>query len=75
MAQPQGMRNAPYPYHVSRLHKAIYGLRQAPRAWYQELNTFMLSLLVRGDLLITKITTISRSVREWRHCLVGIKKK
>ena len=44
MAQPQGMRNADYPHHVYRLHKAIYGLKQAPQAWYQELCTSLLSL-------------------------------
>ena len=44
MAQPQGMRNAKYPYHVCRLQKAIYELKQAPPAWYQELRTFLLSL-------------------------------
>ena len=45
MAQPQGMFNADYPLHVFRLHKAIYGRKQAPRAWYQELRTFLLSFL------------------------------
>ena len=44
MGQPQGMRNDDYPHHVCRLHKAIYGVKQAPRAWYQELRTFLLSL-------------------------------
>ena len=44
MAQPQGIRNVEYPHHVCRLHKAIYGFKQAPRAWYQELHTFLLSL-------------------------------
>ena len=38
------MRNADYPYHVCWLHKAIYGLKQDPRAWYQELGTFLLPL-------------------------------
>ena len=44
IAQPQGMRNTDYPHHVYYLHKAIYGLKQASRAWYQELCTFLLSL-------------------------------
>ena len=44
MAQSQGMRNADYPHHVCRLHKAIYGLKQPLRAWYQELRTFLLFL-------------------------------
>ena len=44
MAQSQGMRNAKYPPHVCHLYKAIYGLKQAPQAWYQELRTFLLSL-------------------------------
>ena len=29
MTQPQGMRDAHYPHHVFRLHKAIYGIKQA----------------------------------------------
>ena len=44
MAQLQGMHNVEYLHHVYRLHKAIYGLKQAPQAWYQELRTFFLSL-------------------------------
>ena len=44
MVQSQDMRNADYPHHVFRLHKAIYGLKQALRAWYYELRTFLLSL-------------------------------
>ena len=44
MAQPHGMCNVEYPHHACRLHKVIYGLKQAPQAWYQELHTFLLSL-------------------------------
>ena len=29
MAQPQGMSNVDYPHYVCRLHKAIYGPKQA----------------------------------------------
>ena len=38
------MRNVDYLHHVCHLHKAICGLKQAPRAWYHKLCTFMLSL-------------------------------
>ena len=41
MAQSQGMQNARYLLYVCRLHKAIYGLKKAPRAWYQALHTFL----------------------------------
>ena len=38
------MHNAEYPHHVCRLHKAIYELKQALQAWYQELRTFLIFL-------------------------------
>ena len=44
MVQPQGIQNVHYPHHVCHLHKAIYELKQAPRAWYQVLRSFLLRL-------------------------------
>ena len=44
VAQPQGMTDPTFPNNVCRLQKAIYGLKQASRAWYQELCSFLLSL-------------------------------
>lgn len=43
MAQPPGLKDAQQPHHVCKLHKAIYGLRQAPRAWYDALKTFIIA--------------------------------
>ncbi|CAL1399312.1 unnamed protein product [Linum trigynum] len=41
MVQPPGFVDPSRPDHVCRLKKAIYGLRQAPRAWYTTLCTFL----------------------------------
>ncbi|XP_019261036.1 PREDICTED: uncharacterized protein LOC109238990 [Nicotiana attenuata] len=43
MKQPQGFVDSRFPDHVCLLKKAIYGLRQAPRAWYLELRSYLLS--------------------------------
>ena len=44
MQQPPGFVHHQYPRHVCKLQKAIYGLRQAPRAWYTELGSFLISI-------------------------------
>jgi hypothetical protein len=43
MDQPPGMKDVQHPTYVCKLHKAIYGLRQSPRAWHDSLKTFILS--------------------------------
>ncbi|XP_048134074.1 disease resistance protein RPV1-like [Rhodamnia argentea] len=42
MMQPPGYGDPTKPNHVCKLRKAIYGLGQAPRAWYNELSAFLL---------------------------------
>nr|GEZ86713.1 hypothetical protein [Tanacetum cinerariifolium] len=41
--QPDGFVDPYHPDKVYRLKKALYALKQAPRAWYDELSTFLLS--------------------------------
>ncbi|KAK9166111.1 hypothetical protein Scep_001302 [Stephania cephalantha] len=37
--QPVGFVDTNQPHHVYQLHKALYGLRQAPRAWFDQLRS------------------------------------
>ncbi|GJU47149.1 retrovirus-related pol polyprotein from transposon TNT 1-94 [Tanacetum coccineum] len=40
VSQPEGFIDPKFPDHVYKLKKALYGLRQAPRAWYDKLSSF-----------------------------------
>ncbi|GKD65723.1 retrovirus-related pol polyprotein from transposon TNT 1-94 [Tanacetum coccineum] len=42
VSQPEGFVDPDHPTHVYRLKKAIYGLKQALRAWYNILSRFLL---------------------------------
>uniref|UniRef100_A0ACD5WTY3 Uncharacterized protein n=1 Tax=Avena sativa TaxID=4498 RepID=A0ACD5WTY3_AVESA len=44
VAQPPGFAKVGEEHKVLRLHKALYGLRQAPRAWNTKLDTTLRSL-------------------------------
>ena len=69
MAQPPGFTSEDKPMHICRLRKAIYGLKQDPRAWYNALTDYFssigfvktksdASLLVRhgaGDMLFVLV--------------------
>ena len=41
--QPPGFEDDKKPNPVYKLKKALYGLTQAPRAWYERLRDFLLS--------------------------------
>ncbi|GKE78679.1 retrovirus-related pol polyprotein from transposon TNT 1-94 [Tanacetum coccineum] len=43
ISQPDGFVDQDNPNHVYKLKKALYGIKQAPRAWYDLLSSFLLS--------------------------------
>jgi hypothetical protein len=40
--QPPGFEDSKFPNHVYKLHKALYGFKQDPRAWYECHKDFLL---------------------------------
>ena len=58
--EPKGFEDLHFPIHELRLKKALYDLKQAPRAWYDQLTQYLLdrgfkrgyvdrTLLVKND--------------------------
>ncbi|GJW17715.1 putative ribonuclease H-like domain-containing protein [Tanacetum coccineum] len=42
VCQPLGFEDLDFPDRVYKVEKALYGLHQAPRAWYETLSTYLL---------------------------------
>ncbi|GKA66076.1 putative ribonuclease H-like domain-containing protein [Tanacetum coccineum] len=42
VCQPPGFEDPDFPDRVYKVEKAMYGLHQAPRAWYETLSTYLL---------------------------------
>ncbi|GJV91386.1 putative ribonuclease H-like domain-containing protein [Tanacetum coccineum] len=50
VSQPPGFLDPKYPQKVYKVVKALYGLHQAPRAWYATLSTFLEHLFYHLNL-------------------------
>ncbi|GKA53308.1 putative ribonuclease H-like domain-containing protein, partial [Tanacetum coccineum] len=69
VCQPPGFEDPQFPDKVYKVEKALYGLHQAPRAWYETLSTYLLengfrrgtidkTLLIKkdkGDILLVQV--------------------
>jgi hypothetical protein len=49
--QPLGFEDSEYPNYVYKLPKVLYGIKQAPRAWYECLRGF----LITNDFKVGKV--------------------
>ncbi|GJY84912.1 putative ribonuclease H-like domain-containing protein [Tanacetum coccineum] len=43
VCQPPGFEDPQFPNKVYKVEKALYGLHQAPRAWYETLSTYLIT--------------------------------
>nr|GEW72234.1 retrovirus-related Pol polyprotein from transposon TNT 1-94 [Tanacetum cinerariifolium] len=49
--QPLGFESSEFPNHVCKLDKALYEFKQAPKAWYETLSTYLTKYkFVRGKI-------------------------
>ncbi|GKA25288.1 putative ribonuclease H-like domain-containing protein, partial [Tanacetum coccineum] len=69
VCQPPGFEDPDFPDRVYKVEKTLYGLHQAPRAWYETLSTYLLdsgfqrgkidkTLFIRrdkGDILLVQV--------------------
>ncbi|GJS99634.1 putative ribonuclease H-like domain-containing protein [Tanacetum coccineum] len=69
VCQPLGFEDLDFPDRVYKVEKALYGLHQAPKAWYETLSTYLLdnrfqrgkidkTLFIRrdkGDILLVQV--------------------
>ncbi|GJU26472.1 putative ribonuclease H-like domain-containing protein [Tanacetum coccineum] len=52
VCQPPGFEDPEFPDRVYKVEKALYGLHQAPRAWYETLSTYLLDNGFQRDDII-----------------------
>ncbi|GKB22416.1 putative ribonuclease H-like domain-containing protein [Tanacetum coccineum] len=69
VCQPPGFEDPDFPDRVYKVEKALYGLHQAPRAWYETLSTYLLDngfqrgkidktlfiIREKGDILLVQV--------------------
>ncbi|GJS27988.1 putative ribonuclease H-like domain-containing protein [Tanacetum coccineum] len=51
VCQPPGFEDPQFPDKVYKVEKALYGLHQAPRAWYETLSIYLLESRFRRDTI------------------------
>ncbi|GKD19055.1 retrovirus-related pol polyprotein from transposon TNT 1-94 [Tanacetum coccineum] len=63
MAQPLGFIDFEKPDHVYKLKKALYGLKEAPKAWYDRLKAFLIKDEYKMGMVDNTLFTKKRSLK------------
>jgi hypothetical protein len=63
--QPPGFEDSEYHSHVYKLSKALYGTKQALRAWYECLRDFLINNILKSE----KMTLLSSLKQLSKTCL------
>ncbi|GJV91281.1 retrovirus-related pol polyprotein from transposon TNT 1-94 [Tanacetum coccineum] len=66
VSQPDGFVDPDFPNHVYRLKKALYGLKHAPRAWYDKLSSFLI------ENNFTKDTDLAGCLDDYKSTSEGV---
>jgi hypothetical protein len=61
MAQPTGFVDSALPNHVYLLHRSLYGIKQAPRAWYARLSDFLQTISFQASKVDTSLFVLMRN--------------
>nr|GEY63353.1 retrovirus-related Pol polyprotein from transposon TNT 1-94 [Tanacetum cinerariifolium] len=64
VGKPIGFFSKQYPYHVYALKKALYCLKQAPRAWYDVLSQFLINNGFQERIEMENYDTVSTPMVE-----------
>lgn len=62
--QPSGFVDPAHPNYVCKLHKALYGLKHAPRAWFHRFATYISSLGFIGSKTDTSLFVYRRGMTQ-----------
>ncbi|GJR12885.1 putative ribonuclease H-like domain-containing protein [Tanacetum coccineum] len=89
VCQPPGFEDPDFPDRVYKVEKALYGLHQAPRAWYETLSTYLLdnefqrgkidkTLFIKkdkGDILLVHVLVVSLMCAGFQGTMKGYLKE
>ncbi|GJZ05347.1 putative ribonuclease H-like domain-containing protein, partial [Tanacetum coccineum] len=63
VCQPPGFEDPDFPNRVYKVEKALYGLHQAPRAWYETLSTYLLENRFQVNPKVSHLHAVKRICR------------